>query len=235
MINLNIPEFKGFSKETLNLLRQNHAHNSRPWFEQHKDNYRQHVLLPLQSLVCDLTKTMLDIDPWFEIRPAVDKTISRIYRDTRFSKDKTLYRDNMWITFKRPAAAAAPDWKEAPAFFFEIFPTWYRYGMGYYNAPSATMQKFRSVIDANPKKFLKVVTFYNRDKLFKLEGERYKRKKQSAYPSEISEWYECKSFYLTCNKKIDRVLMSVKLLKELKIRFSVLKPLYQFLIRLNET
>ena len=229
MINLNIPEFKGFSKETLNFLRQNHTHNSRPWFDQHKDSYRQHVLLPFQSLVCDLTKTMLDIDPWFEIRPAVDKTISRIYRDTRFSKDKTLYRDNIWLTFKRPSAT-----QDSPAYFFEIFPTWYRYGMGYYNAPAVTMQKFRSVIDADPKKFLKVISFYQREKFYKLQGERYKRQKQSAYPPEISEWYECKSFYLACNKKVDRVLLSAQLLKELRIRFSVLKPLYLFLIHLHE-
>jgi uncharacterized protein (TIGR02453 family) len=231
MINLNIPEFKGFSKETLTFLRQNHSHNSRSWFERHKDHYRQYVLTPLQSLVCDLSGTMLDIDPWFEMRPAVDKTISRIYRDTRFAKDKSLYRENLWLTFKRPA----PDWKVAPAFFFEIFPSWYRYGMGYYSADRMTMQKFRSAIDANPKKFLKTVAFYRRDKFYKLEGQRYKRKKQNAHPPEISEWYECKSFYLTCNKKIDRKLMSAGLLAELRIRFSVLKPLYQFLICLDES
>jgi uncharacterized protein (TIGR02453 family) len=231
MIKLDIPEFKGFTKETLSFLKTNHAKNSRLWFEANKDLYRRQVLIPFQSLVCDLTPAMLKIDPCFEIRPAVDKTISRIYRDTRFARDKTLYRSNIWLTFKR----TTEDWKGLPVFFFEIFPTWYRYGMGYYSAASETMQKFRSTIDAHPKNFRKVISFFQKYNYYKLEGEKYKRKKQNDHPSEIAQWYDYKSFYLVCNKQIDRTLMSAQLVSELKIRFAVLKPLYQFLINLTES
>ncbi len=90
---------------------------------------------------------MLTIDPSFGIRPAVDKTISRIYRDTRFSKDKSLFKSTMWLTFKRPRK----DWKDAPAYFLEISPDSYRYGMGYYSVSSDTMYKFREMIDKKPK------------------------------------------------------------------------------------
>ena len=231
MIHLNIPKFAGFNEATFRFLRTNYSKNSKAWFENNREQYQRCVLQPFQSLVCDLTETMLTIDPWFEIRPAVDKTISRIYRDTRFSKDKTLYRENLWLTFKRPSE----DWKGSPAFFFELFPTWYRYGMGYYSASSTTMQKFRATIDDRPDTFLKVSEFCRKKNYYRLEGERYKRKLPVIHTPEIQEWYSLKSFYLVCNKKKDRLLMSSKLVHELKTRFLVLKPLYQFLIVLHDS
>jgi uncharacterized protein (TIGR02453 family) len=231
MLELNIPPFNGFSRGSLSFLKANHAANNRTWFEAHREQYRQQVLLPFQSLVCDLSEIMLDIDPWFEVRPAVDKTISRIYRDTRFSRDKTLYRENIWLTFKRPAE----QWTGNPAFYFELYPTWYRYGMGYYSASAETMSRFRQEIDKRPKEFLKVIRFYTITKVYSLEGEKYKRKMVHRHPSAIAEWYERKNFYLVYNKKIDRVLLSSRLVEQLKEDFQVLKPLYRFLIKLNES
>lgn len=124
-------QFKGFSPEALHFLIDIRTNNSKAWYEEHKPDYRQLLLIPFQNLVSDLSGSMLNIDPQFITTPAVDKTISRIYRDTRFSKDKSLYRDSMWLTFKRPIT----DWKEVPAYFFEITPQNYRYGMGFYIAP----------------------------------------------------------------------------------------------------
>jgi len=128
--------FQGFSPKTLTFLQEVHRNNSKTWFEQNRDTYVRYVLDPLQALVTDLSEGMLSIDPLLETRPAVNKTISRIHRDTRFSKDKSLYRDCMWITFKRPSK----EWKDAPAFFFELKPDGYRFGMGYYS-PSSTVAR----------------------------------------------------------------------------------------------
>jgi hypothetical protein len=60
------------------------------------------LVVMLVILVGALGEFMLSIDPWFEVTPAVDRTISRIYCDTRFAKDKSPYKTTMWITFKRP-------------------------------------------------------------------------------------------------------------------------------------
>jgi hypothetical protein len=54
---------------------------------------------------------MLSIDPYFDVHPAINRTISKIYRDTRFSNDKSPFKTTMWITFKRPEK----NWKDAPA------------------------------------------------------------------------------------------------------------------------
>jgi uncharacterized protein (TIGR02453 family) len=224
-------QFTGFSQQTLDFLRSVRENNSKTWFEENKQIYRKHLLQPLQSLVAELGEAMLDIDPAFETRPAIDKTISRIYRDTRFSPDKSLFKNNMWITFKRPSL----DWKGAPCFYFEIFPDWYRYGMGYYSASKNTMDQLREAIDENPGEFLNVIKFFKNQNLFKLEGEKYKRLIKNDHPPEIQEWYQWKSFYLACNKKIDQVLFSSKLIDELIFGFVMLKPLYQYLAKLKRS
>lgn len=222
-------QFTGFSQQTLDFLRSLKENNSKAWFEANKPIYREYLLQPLQNLVAELGEAMLDIDPAFETRPAIDKTISRIYRDTRFSLDKSLFKNNMWITFKRPSK----DWKDAPCFYFEIFPDRYRYGMGYYSASKNTMDRFREAIDENPGEFLDAISCYRNQNLFQLEGEKYKRLIKNDYPPVIQEWYQWKSFYLACNKKIDGILFSSKLIDELIFGFMMLKPLYQYLVKLK--
>ncbi|MEW6457318.1 MAG: DUF2461 family protein [Acidobacteriota bacterium] len=72
-----------------------------------------------------------------------------------------------WIVFKRPNK----DWKDAPAYFFEISPDSYRYGMGFYSASPDTMDRFREMIDKKPKEFLKAISFYAKQQIFVVEGE----------------------------------------------------------------
>jgi uncharacterized protein (DUF2461 family) len=90
-----------FSAKTLAFLEENHIRDSRVWFGEHKKEYRSYVLEPLRELVTALTPVMLELDGQFVVEPRVDKTICRIWRDTRFSHDPSLYRESMWVIFKR--------------------------------------------------------------------------------------------------------------------------------------
>ncbi|HZD59717.1 MAG TPA: DUF2461 domain-containing protein [Anaerolineae bacterium] len=127
--------FRGFSLEAIEFLSGLEINNDKVWFEKNKHIYEKFLLEPLRHLVMDLSAFMASIDPYFETSPAVGKTISRIYRDTRFSNNKSPFKRTMWITFKRPNK----NWQDAPAHFFEIAPYSYRYGMGYYCASKSTM------------------------------------------------------------------------------------------------
>ena len=100
MIETEEKKFKGFSPKTLKFLKDLKAKNNKIWFKAHKADYENYVLQPMRDLVTDLGDVMLDIDPSFEITPAVNKTISKIYRDTRFSNDKSPFRSVVWFTFK---------------------------------------------------------------------------------------------------------------------------------------
>jgi uncharacterized protein (TIGR02453 family) len=218
--------FRGFSPKTLKFLRGLKANNNKAWFQAHRANYEDYVLQPLRDLVTDLGDFMLDIDPSFEITPAVNKTISRIYRDTRFSKDKSPFRSTVWFTFKNQKK----DWTtHVCGYFFELSIDSYRYGMGFYNAAPAIMNRFREMIDDDPKEFLKAISFFDKQKTFVLEGENYKRVIDKTKPETIQSWYQRKNMYLVCNRKIDDALFSKKLIDDLACGFDMIAPFYHYL------
>ena len=230
MMNISQRKFNGFSQQTLDFFVNIVINNNKPWLEENKHIYDEHVLNPFRNLVSDLGEMMLEIDPLFEIRPAVNKTISRIYRDVRFSKDKSLFRGNMWITFKRPSK----DWKQAPAYFFELFPDWYRYGVGFYQATRDTMDKFREAIDVHPDKFREVISFYKPDNIYTLHADKYKRFIKNDHPEEFQDWYQSKSFYLSSDhKQIENIIFSPDLVDDLFAAFTMVKPLYQYLMDIS--
>ena len=218
--------FTGFSRQAFSFLKDLKANNDKAWFKAHRPDYEQYLLQPLRDLVTDLTDAMLDIDPCFEVSPTVNKTISRIHRDTRFSKDKSPYRDCMWIVFKR----SGKEWSRwGVGYFIEITPTGYRYGVGFYEAAPDIMAQFRARIDGNPKAFLKAVSWFQEATPYALEGETYKRHKGPDKPEPILSWYNHKTFYLSSKRKIDRTIKSSTLVEILMHDCKLCAPLYHYL------
>ncbi len=210
-------------------LRDLGRNNDKAWFEAHRAAYEQHVLEPLRNLVSDLADFMLGIDLSFEVEPAVGKAISRIYRDTRFSKDKSPFRDHMWIAFKRPGA----DWaRYTPAYYMEITPTSYSYGLGFYDAAPDLMARFRRRIDEDPESFLKAVAWFDRQDVFTLNGEKYKRPIGTDRPEPIRTWSQYKTFYLSCDHPIDKVVLSPQLAGQVMKHFALAGPLYHYVRRI---
>ncbi|MEE9464366.1 MAG: DUF2461 domain-containing protein [Candidatus Neomarinimicrobiota bacterium] len=223
--------FKGFTKETFTFLQGLAANNNKPWFLEHKDDYEAHLLGPFQQLVAGLSGAMLVIDPRFQTRPAVDKTISRIYRDIRFSKDKSPYRAKMWLTFKRPRK----EWKGAPAYFFELSLDGYRYGMGFYDADRANMDRLRELIAADVPGFQRLIATLDGGYMFKVSGERYKRVLRPDLPDDVQEWYQRRNLYLMVEREIDERLFSPQLADHILAGFEQVAPVYNFLWRVVES
>lgn len=221
--------FHSFSQKTIEFLIDLKANNTKSWFEDHKHAYTEYVLKPAQSLVSELSDFMLAIDPYLETSPAVGKTISRIYRDTRFSKDKSPFRNHIWITFKR----SRKEWIDAPAFFFELTPVSYRYGMGFYSATKDTMDTFREMIDNDPDEFKRAVSFYAEQRKFIIEGDQYKKRLDPSKPDDILDWYQRKNLYLVCNCDIDNRLFGYELVNDLTEGFDQLKDLYHYLYKIK--
>lgn len=186
----------GFSAETIGFLIELRARNDRAWYYEHKPDYERLVFKPFQALVTALAPTMQKIDPLIETAPAIDKTISRIYRDSRFTADKSLYRDRAWLTFERKTKEK-PD---KPAFYFELHPSGYRYGVGFYTVSPKTMEAFRAAIDRDEAAFADEINRITATGEFELAGDEYKRNRYNgAYP-EIADWYNKKNIYLAANR-----------------------------------
>jgi len=211
------------SEKSFQFLATLKKHTSdKAWFEKHKTEYTQFIYEPLYELAEWLGPVMLSLDAGFEISPR--KVISRIYRDTRFSRDKALYKSNMWLTFKRPDKA----WYDAPCFFFEISPDGFRYGMGFYQATSTTMNSIRGFIAEKPQEFLqlmkKALTVYQ------VQGEAYKRPPKSELPSAINEIILRRNFYLQRWHE-PAVLSLDDLMCELVPHYECLRDLYTYMLR----
>jgi uncharacterized protein (TIGR02453 family) len=219
--------FNGFSPHSLAFFERLSAHNNKAWFEAHRTEYERHLLEPLKALVSDLAEPMLAIDPELVTIPAVDKTISRIYRDTRFSRNKSPYKTSLWLTFKR----FSPDWKTAPCFFFEITADGYRYGMGFYSATKETMDGLRRFIETRPDEFRRVIAPLAGHGMFTLEGERYKRPLNATLEEDLQDWHQRKNVYLVCSRAADGRLFTRKIREELQEGFSLLGPVYEMLWR----
>lgn len=219
--------FTGFTQQGLTFLQQIGQNNTKEWFEEHRDIYEQHLLLPMRKLVTDLGADMMAIDELFEIRPAIGKTISRMNRDTRFSHDKSLYRSNIWLTFKR----SRKNWTDAPTYFFEFGPDWWRYGLGYYSASRATMDLFRQQLVRAPADFLKIAECIHPN--FLIEGESYKRPLIKDQPPELATWYNKKSWALISHHHDMEPLFSNQLVDILSKDFRRLSPIYDFLMKIE--
>jgi uncharacterized protein (TIGR02453 family) len=87
-----------FRPEALSFLRNLAKHNDREWFQPRKAVYEAELKEPMLAVIRKITDAMMDFAPSF-VRPA-EKSMFRIYRDTRFSSDKRPYKTHVaaWWT-----------------------------------------------------------------------------------------------------------------------------------------
>ncbi|WP_413742730.1 DUF2461 domain-containing protein [Sodalis sp. RH15] len=224
---MQLSSFHGFTPAGLGFLQQIVTENSKEWFESHRGIYNENLLMPFRALVESLAPAMLKIDDRFETRPAIGKTLSRIYRDTRFSNDKSLFRSRMWLSFKRQSK----EWTDAPVYFFELSPECFRYGLGYYSASKATMDRFRHLMLRQPEEFAKAAACCRAPLV--LEGERYKRPLIKDQDPRLAAWYNLKSFAVMATDTAVESLFSPELAPRLQRAFQQLEPLYHLLMRVE--
>jgi uncharacterized protein (TIGR02453 family) len=220
-----------FEQDALDFLRDVKKNNSKVWFLENKSRYEQSLMSPLKALVIELTDPMLKIDPEFQVEPRVDRTISRIYRDTRFSKDKNLYKNTVWITFKKKGRSNV----DYPAFFFQLTPNEFFYGMGFFSASIKSMNAIRDKIDADENKFIEIIDGIYNKKVFSPEGELYRRNRYQGTEGKIASWYNRKNLYLIHQSENINEIFSDQFIQCLKVGYESLAPMYHFFIEaLNE-
>ena len=88
-----------FTPDTVLFLQENRFRNDRRWFASHKADYERLVLEPLDALSAFVAPVVSAADEWIVTRPASVR--SRVYRDLRYVRDGLLYREDMWLSFKR--------------------------------------------------------------------------------------------------------------------------------------
>lgn len=221
--------FTGFRPEGLDLLIENRLHNSKDYYEKHKSQIKEWVSEPFCALIECMAPTMRKIDPLFMVEPR--RMLSRVRRDTRYTRDKALYRDHVWITFGR---ARQERFAERPVYYFEITPEYYGYGCGYYQASSSEMQLAREMILREDKLFLEAYHAVKRQTNFVLYGEVYKRPRYPDAPQEYQPWLNRKNLGLSCDSRDFKTLFDGSFVEGMLREFESIAPFYRFLCAVKD-
>ena len=149
---LSYPPFAGFPPEAFSFLRRLKRNNNRQWFGTHKSEYEECVKFPMECLIASLRPRMADIAPDFEFHPR--RSIFRVYRDTRFSNDKTPYKTNVAANFKTRGPKAPTG---APGLYVGVELDEIFIGGGIYMPDGVQLKSIRSYIDAKPEELKEVL------------------------------------------------------------------------------
>lgn len=211
--------FQGYTQETVDFLWGIRFNNERDWFLPRKEIYQQQLLQPTKDLASHVYDGIIADCP---DEPLIVK-VSRIYRDARRLHGRGPYKDHLWFCIR----TGDQDWTGRPTFYFEIAPEYYSYGMGFWQARTDTMARYRQRIDRRPEELAALVRKFNRQSVFTLEGPAYARSK-----GEVSDllrpWYQKKSLMLHCERPLDERIFSPALADDVLAGFRSLLPFYRY-------
>lgn len=214
-----------FTQRSLDFLYFNNKYNSKLWYAEHKEDFKQYLAVPFRDLVTAMSPRMLEIDDKMITEPK--SIVSRLYKDLRFAKDKTsLYRDHMWLTFMRGTNTGCG----LPGFFFELSPYRFSYGCGYYMADAKSMTSLRNLILSNSPDFQKAKECFDKQSAFKMVGETFKKPRYADYPEDLSRWLEKKDICFIADSTDIDLLFSCNLANVLCEQFEMIKPIYDLMM-----
>ena len=172
MIEKGIKDFEGFSEETLYFFRTLRENNNKPWFDQNREVYQEYVVAPARSFVVSMGKKLKQLVPDINADPRTNKSLFRINRDVRFSRDKLLYKTHMGIVFWEGDLPRM----ESSVFYFHLEADHILLGAGIYKFTKPQLEEYRhSVVHHVHGKELAGICEDLTKKGYDLGGKNYKR------------------------------------------------------------
>ncbi len=178
-----------FPPEGLQFLRSLKRNNNRDWFNQRKTAYEATIREPMQKIIDALAEDFARFAPEML---ATKKSLYRIYRDTRFSKDKSPYKTHVAASFPRSGLPK----HEGAGLYFHISSEDVLVGGGLHMPTPDDLRAVRSHIAENFKSFQGIVNNRRFKKIFgDVHGERLSRI-PTGFPSDhpAGEYLKLKQF-----------------------------------------
>lgn len=214
-----------FTTNSFDFLAQLTKNNNKTWFEENRSEYEKCVLMPCKELVKQLALFILTIDENLETNPVINKSLTTIHRDLRFSKTKLPFKNRFGINFKKKTR----EWKKYPAFFFRIDPDGYYFGLTVMKNDPNKCDILRREIDDNPQEFKKVLKQMNADSGLNLWGQEYKKYSYAGKDKDLKAFYNKKNLYLSCFRNASHFRNDDEMVLEIQKVFGELSELYAFL------
>ena len=165
-------EFRQFEPAIFQFLEQLEANNNRPWFQENKRRYEGQVLEPCLAFIRAFEPKLKKISKFFVASDRrVGGSLMRVYRDTRFAKDKRPYKTNVGIHFRHEFGRDI----HAPGFYVHIAPEECFLGVGVWHPDGTALGRIRQAIVDEPDRWRRATRGKRFGQFFELTGDRLKR------------------------------------------------------------
>ncbi len=213
--------FPGFPQEALKFLRDLKKNNNRDWFLANKQTYENQVRAPMVTLLTAMEPEIRKFAPEINVDPK--RNIFRIYRDIRFSQDKSPYKTHI-------AAYLEPDKKPSCGLYLHLDAEQYFLGGGVYHPGSPELLAIRNHVASDYRKLLKVITSSEFKKLFgTLEGEQLSRVPRGFAADHPAADLLRRKQFLAFVKLPAKVAITPAVVNETVRYFKAMMPLVRFL------
>ena len=152
------PAFAGLRPTSISFLRQLGRNNRREWFEAHRPVYEGELRDPMRALVEEVDARLARFAP--EIIGEPRRSLFRIHRDVRFSKDKSPYKTNAgcWFYHCDAGRGVGGDAGSGGAgFYFHLEPGQYFVAGGIWMPPSPTLAKIREALGEDHRRLAAIL------------------------------------------------------------------------------
>ena len=219
-----IPPFNGFSKDIFTFLEELEKNNNTKWFDKNRQRYQEHIVLPAKSFVVSIGQFFTQLNPAIRTEPKFNKTIMRINKDMRFSKDAP-YKNYFLLHFGR--------FKMDSEFYLYFDKQGADYGV-FLNGEQGDELYFSRSLERYPKEIIKTFDQYKLNGSFDLHE--FKKTPQLVQKNfDAGKHFEFlkKNRYILLEKEIprkSRILYTADILTELVKKYASLYPLYCFAV-----
>lgn len=212
-----------FKRSMIDFMLEIRFNNSKEFMHENRARYEMHMKEPYYRLIEYLGPAMLTVDAGMETRPV--KCLSRIFRDTRFSKSKLPYRDHHWVSFRHQGEPR----EQTVMFWFEIRVEAVSWGLGFWGENRKAMDILRRRMLANPEEMMGLMTMLHKEG-FVLEGRPYKRMAiPGALPLALADIYPLREIYISKANINPQIVFEPGFEKILENDFMKLAPVYRLL------
>src|SRR5258707_14894732 len=221
-----------FTSATLRFFRGLARNNRKPWFDAHRAEFDGVVVAPMRELIEEMDVRLARFAP--EIVGDPKRSMFRIYRDIRFSKDKSPYKTHAacWFYHKDGTRAVGRDASGGGAgFYFQIAPGSCFTGGGMWMPPKEALHNLRDAIAEDPRPFERMAREPKLKRRFSgLEDEEELKRVPRGYAPDhpAARWLRLQSF-VSGRRLTDRQAVGGKLVELLGADFTVLLPLVRWI------
>ncbi|NLR59636.1 DUF2461 domain-containing protein [Chitinophaga polysaccharea] len=211
---------------TLKFLKSLRLNNNKVWFDEHKTEY-QAAKADFESMVQQLIDGLAKQEPSMQGLQLKD-CVFRIYKDVRFSKDKTPYKVNLAASFQAGGKKST-----LAGYYFHMEPGGNSFAGGGLWMPGAPeLKKLRQEIDYNFQEFEQLISHKEFIKQFgKIEGEALKTAPQGYQPDNPAIAYLKLKSFVVSHPFTDEACTQPALVREILKTFAIMQPFIQFINR----